>query len=80
MVDKDKVMIVIFDFNLDDKTDEIKVERHNLQRKMRIDHSERDALISEAILSFADFSDQLYDESGRLTIDPTNNGPKFELN
>ncbi|MDO6559054.1 ABC-three component system protein [Paraglaciecola chathamensis] len=65
--------------NLDDKTVEIKVERHNLQRKTRIDHSERDALISEAILSFADFSDQLYDESGRLTIDPTINGPKFEF-
>lgn len=65
--------------NLDDKIGEIKVERHNLQRKTRIDHSERDVLISEAILSFADFSTQLYDESGRLTIDPTNNGPKFEF-
>jgi uncharacterized protein YydD (DUF2326 family) len=36
--------------NLDDKTDEIKVERHNLQRKMRIDHSERDAPLFETAL------------------------------
>jgi uncharacterized protein YydD (DUF2326 family) len=65
--------------NLDDKTSELKIERHNLQKKMRIDYTERDALISEAILSFADFSNQLYEEPGRLTIDPTNNGPKFEF-
>ena len=65
--------------NLDDKKVELKIDRHNLQKRMRIDYVERDKAISDAIVSFADFSDRLYDESGKLTIDPTDNGPKFEF-
>ncbi len=65
--------------NLDDQKIELKIERHNLQRKMRIDHSERDEAIRQAVVYFAEISKQLYEEPGKFTIDPTENGPKFEF-
>jgi uncharacterized protein YydD (DUF2326 family) len=65
--------------NLDDKKTSLKIDRHNLQRKMRIDYSERDKAISNAIITFADISSNLYDEPGKFIIDPTVNGPKFEF-
>lgn len=65
--------------NLDQKKSELKIDRHNLQQKMRIDHSERDRAISDAIIAFADVSGNLYEESGKFIIDPTDNGPKFEF-
>ena len=65
--------------NLEEKKGDLKIDRHKLQKKMRIDHTERDKAISEAIIAFADFSNQLYEESGKFTIDPTDNGPKFEF-
>lgn len=65
--------------NLDQKKSELKIDRHNLQKKMRIDHLERYKAISDAIIAFADISGKLYDESGKLVIDPTDNGPKFEF-
>lgn len=65
--------------NLDKKKSDLKINRHNLQQKMRIDHSERDEAISEAIIAFADISSSLYDAPGKFIIDPTNNGPKFEF-
>lgn len=65
--------------NLDQKKYELKIDRHNLQQKMRIDHSERDKAISDAIIAFADISGRLYDESGKFIIDPTDNGPKFDF-
>lgn len=65
--------------NLEEKKSDLKIDRHKLQKRMRIDHTERDLAISDAIIAFADFSNQLYDESGKFTIDPTDNGPKFEF-
>lgn len=65
--------------NLDKKKSELRIYRHNLQQKMRVDHAERDKAISEAIIAFADISGRLYEEAGRFTIDPTENGPKFEF-
>ena len=65
--------------NLDRKKSELKIDRHNLQQKMRIDHSEREKAISDAIIAFADISGALYDEAGKFIIDPTNNGPNFEF-
>lgn len=65
--------------NLEEKKSDLKIDRHKLQKRMRIDHTERDKAISDAIIAFADFSNQLYDESGKFTIDPTDNGPKFEF-
>ncbi|MEZ8097165.1 ABC-three component system protein [Photobacterium swingsii] len=65
--------------NLDDKKAELKIERHSLLKKMRVDHTERDTAISNAVVSFADISSELYQESGKFIIDPTDNGPKFEF-
>lgn len=65
--------------NLDEKTSELKIERHNLQKRMRIDHVERSNAIRDAVVSFAEISAGLYDEPGKFVIDPTENGPKFEF-
>ncbi|MBM7074246.1 DUF2326 domain-containing protein [Shewanella sp. 202IG2-18] len=65
--------------NLEEKKSDLKIERHKLQKRMRIDHTEREQAISDSIIAFADLSNQLYDESGKFTIDPTDNGPKFEF-
>ena len=65
--------------NLDEKKSELKIKRHNLQKEMRIDHTERDKAISDAILFFAEISGQLYEEPGKFIIDPSDNGPKFEF-
>ncbi|WP_444922365.1 ABC-three component system protein [Microbulbifer sp. CnH-101-G] len=65
--------------NLDQKKSELKIDRHKLQQKMRIDHSEQGKAISDAIIAFADISGQLYVESGKFIIDPTDNGPKFDF-
>lgn len=65
--------------NLEAKKTELKIERQNLLRNTRIDHSERQARIKEAVLSFAEISSYLYDEPGRLIIDATDNGPSFDF-
>jgi len=65
--------------DLDDKKADLKTERRNLQRQMRIDHAERDRAIADAVLTFADISSELYDESGKFIINPTDDGPKFEF-
>lgn len=65
--------------NLDQKKLDLKIERHNLQQKLRINYSESDKAISDAIIAFAEISASLYEEPGRFVIDPTNNGPKFEF-
>ncbi|WP_275100170.1 ABC-three component system protein [Sedimenticola hydrogenitrophicus] len=65
--------------NLEDKKTEIKIQRQQLLTEMRIDHAERDAAIRDAIVTFADISGELYEEHGKLVIDPTENGPKFDF-
>ena len=65
--------------NLDEKKSELKISRHNLQKKMRIDYTERDDAIKDAIISFAEISGELYDEPGKFKIDPSEDGPKFEF-
>ncbi len=65
--------------NLEEKKSDLKIDRHKLQKRMKIDNGEREQAINDAILAFADFSNRLYEESGKFTIDPTDNGPKFEF-
>lgn len=65
--------------SLNEKTHDLKIERHNIQRKMRIDHAEREKIIREAIITFAEISSGLYDEPGKLVVDPTENGPVFDF-
>tara|TARA_R110001583_G_scaffold94384_3_gene237883 strand:- start:532 stop:2079 length:1548 start_codon:yes stop_codon:yes gene_type:complete len=60
------------------KTD-IKIDKSKLQKKVLIDHTERDKAIEEAVVTFSKISEALYDESGRFTIEPTDDGPKFEF-
>jgi uncharacterized protein YydD (DUF2326 family) len=60
------------------KTD-LKIDKSKLQKKVMVDHTERDKAIEEAVVEFAKISEALYDESGRFTIEPTDDGPKFEF-
>lgn len=46
---------------------------------MRINYSERSKVIGESVVAFEEISKALYDESGRFSIVPTKNGPKFEF-
>jgi len=65
--------------NLDDKKSDLKIERQTTLRKMRIDHAERTEQIKDAVVTFSDISGQLYEDSGRFTIEQTDNGPSFEF-
>ncbi|WP_086010146.1 DUF2326 domain-containing protein [Teredinibacter turnerae] len=50
-----------------------------LQQKLRINYSECEKDINDAIIAFADISSSLYDEPGKFIIDPTSNGPQFDF-
>lgn len=65
--------------NLDYKKTELKISRQNLLKDMRIDYTERNKSIKDAIITFGQISKELYDESGKLIIEPTKNGPEFEF-
>lgn len=58
----------------------LKVERAHLVERLRQDYSEQGSVIEEAVLTFRNISSRLYedDKAGTLTIEPTENGPKFE--
>lgn len=65
--------------NLDQKKTELKIDRQKLLKKLRIDYTERDSAIRDAVITFAEISGELYDEPGKFIIDPTDNGPKFDF-
>ncbi len=65
--------------NLDQKKLELKIDRNNLQKKLRINYSECEKDINNAIIAFADISASLYDEPGKFIVDPTSNGPQFDF-
>lgn len=66
---------------LESGTLRLKVERSRLQERLRQDYSEREDVVNEAILTFQEISSSLYEESkaGSLTLNPTENGPEFEI-
>lgn len=58
---------------------ELKAERARATRALRDDIRERDAILQKAILRFEELSQSLYEHSGRLVIDGSENGPKFDV-
>ena len=66
---------------LESGTLKLKMERTHLQERLRQDYSERESIVNEAILTFQEISSSLYEESkaGSLTLNPTENGPEFEI-
>lgn len=60
------------------KTD-LDLERQHLLRRLRQDCHEQDETLRKAILAFEEVSTALYEVAGNLVIDPTPNGPQFEI-
>ncbi len=60
------------------KTD-LDLERQQLLRRLRQDYQEQEEILKQAILAFEKVSNQLYEVAGNLVIEPSLNGPQFEV-
>jgi uncharacterized protein YydD (DUF2326 family) len=58
---------------------DLDTERNRLSQALRDDIHERNDLLNEAIISFEDLSQSLYEQAGSLTIDAGSTGPTFEV-
>ena len=58
---------------------ELEIERARLLKALQNDLHERQELISEAILTFEELSNALYEKAGSLTISATPNGPTVDV-
>ena len=58
---------------------ELAVERNQLLQRLRLNFREQDDTLRKAIRTFQEISQALYEEAGSLTIDASENGPKFEI-
>ncbi len=58
---------------------DLDTERNRLSQALRDDIHERNDLLNEAIVSFEDLSQSLYEQAGSLTIDAGSAGPTFEV-
>ena len=58
---------------------DLDIERNRLSQALRDDIHERSELLNEAIVSFEDLSQSLYEQAGSLTIDAGSAGPTFEV-
>ena len=46
---------------------------------MRQNYQEQEGVLKQAIVAFEDVSKALYEDAGSLTIDPSTNGPSFDV-
>ena len=58
---------------------ELKIEREKLRQRTRRDYDERESIRAEAISHFNRYSERLYEAPGRLVIDVTDTGFKFDI-
>ena len=58
---------------------EIDIERATLQKAARDDIHERADIVKEAILTFEQLSESLYERAGSLTIAESSSGPTFQV-
>ena len=63
----------------EEKKAESDIERARLLIRLQQDYSEQETKLREAILAFEKISSELYETAGSLTINPTSNGPVFEV-
>lgn len=57
----------------------LEFERARIAQALRDDVHEREDIVNEAIVTFEELSEALYETAGSLTIDATANGPSFEV-
>jgi uncharacterized protein YydD (DUF2326 family) len=60
------------------KTD-LDLERQQLLRRLHQDYQERNEGLRKAILAFEEVSETLYEVAGNLVVNPSANGPQFEV-
>lgn len=58
---------------------ELDIDRARLLKALQDDHHEREQIITEAILSFEELSNALYEKAGSLTVSATQNGPTVDV-
>lgn len=58
---------------------ELDIDRARLLKALQDDHHEREQIITEAILSFEELSNALYEKAGSLTVSATPNGPTIDV-
>lgn len=58
---------------------ELEIERARLLKTLQNDLHERQEVISEAILTFEELSNALYEKAGSLTVSATPNGPTVDV-
>lgn len=58
---------------------ELEIERARISQALRDDIHEREAIVNEAIVTFEELSEALYETAGSLTVDATAKGPSFEV-
>lgn len=58
---------------------ELEIERARLLKALQTDLHERSEVIAEAILTFEELSNALYEKAGSLTISATPNGPTVDV-
>ena len=58
---------------------ELEIERNRLSQSLRDDIHERNEVLDEAIVTFEELSQSLYEQAGSLTIDAGSSGPTFEI-
>jgi uncharacterized protein YydD (DUF2326 family) len=63
----------------EEKKAESNIERARLLIRLQQDYAEQETKLGEAILAFEKISSELYETAGSLTINPTSNGPVFEV-
>lgn len=64
---------------LEGVTSELTMERGRLLQRLRRDLIEQDSKVAAAITIFQDVSNSLYQDAGSLTLAPTENGLKIEI-
>ncbi len=57
----------------------LKIDRNQLELRLRQDFSEQHHRLDEAILAFEEVSHRLYESAGSMMIEPTYNGPAFQF-
>jgi uncharacterized protein YydD (DUF2326 family) len=64
---------------VESKGTDLTIQRAHLQQRLTEDHDDHTELLNEAIVMFEEFSRQISDHEGTLTIESTNNGPSFGI-
>ena len=62
-----------------DGLSELTIEKEQLNQRARRDYDERETIRAEAIAFFNHYSERLYEAPGRLVIDITDTGYKFDI-